>query len=177
MLNLKKNYSFYYKKITNIIQTYDNLKLFDFKKNFYNYIFINIVIKKKICFFVINQNSYNLKINVFSNYNNFFFSVGIILMYLKAFKKKLRKSFKSYRLLFSYLNNKINYNKIDISYILLKNSKKNSFIINFLLKSLSLSNYIFFYKPNNFINTKLKNKKSIKKKIKKKLILKNNIII
>lgn len=175
--NSKKNYYIFSKKESNMFFVHNNLKLFDLKRNFSNYIFINKFLIKKICFFVINQKTFNLKINVFGSYNNFFFSVGIILIYLKAFKKKLRKSLKSYRLLISYLNNKLSYNKINLSYILLKNSKKNSFIVNFLIKNLNLSNYIFFYKPNNFIITTLKNKKSIKKKIKKKLLLKNNVII
>jgi hypothetical protein len=114
---------------------------------------------------------------MFNKHNNFFFSIGIILVQLKLFKKNLRKSLKSYRLLFSYLSKKINRKKINLIYVLLKNSKKNSFVTNYIFKLLNFSNIIFFYKPNNFINTNIKTKKSIKKKIKKKLIIRNNSIV
>lgn len=175
--NFNKN-SIYLTNICNKVNfNYVNLKIFDTKKLFKNYIFINKTLIKNLCFLIFNQNTFNLKINMFNKHNNFFFSIGIILVQLKLFKKNLRKSLKSYRLLFSYLSKKINRKKINLIYVLLKNSKKNSFVTNYIFKLLNFSNIIFFYKPNNFINTNIKTKKSIKKKIKKKLIIRNNSIV
>ena len=177
LLELKKNYKNSLITSSKLLLKHNNLKMFDFSKYLSNYIFFNKNASKKLFFLIINQNTFNLKINTFSKFNNFFFSVGIILMQLKLFKKKLRKSLKSYRLLFSYLNNKLNHNKINQTYVLLKNSKKNSFVANYVFKLLNLTNIVFFYKPNNYVNTNIQNKRSIKKKIKKKLIIKNNQIL
>lgn len=178
-IKILSNRNRYKNILTPIILKYDNLKMFNFAKTFNEFIFINKISLNQIAFLIMNQNTSNLKLNVFSKKLNFFFSTGILLVILNIFKKKSRKSIKSYRLLFNYILRKFftKFININLFYVLLKNSKKNSFVITYIVKYLKITNFVLYYKTNTMINTKIKPKRSIKKKTKKKIIWKNNLIV